>query len=239
MLSLAATLATAAVAEPPRDAGKGKLFDGGSFGKSKEPIVVVSDTLEYDYKANVVVYRGDVQATQGPVKVRSDTLTVTLVTARDGPGDRQNASAGESGPLDAPGKGTQRLQEVVAVGNVRIDNGTRWATGGHAVFDQTQRTLVLTETPMLHDGANEVAGDKVIVYLDEDRSVVEGGRKRVKAVLYPNQNDGLAPAGPGKGGAHAAAAPGKGGAAAPAGTAASPSGAAAETAAGDARAAQP
>jgi len=34
-----------------------------------------------------------------------------------------------------------------------------------------------------------VAGDRVIVYLDEDRSVVEGGRKRVKAVLYPDRED--------------------------------------------------
>jgi hypothetical protein len=27
----------------------------------------------------------------------------------------------------------------------------------------------------------------VVVYLDEDRSVVEGGEKRVKAVLYPKR----------------------------------------------------
>ena len=70
---------------------------------------------------------------------------------------------------------------------MRIDQGTRWAVGGRAVFDQTQRTLVLTENPVLHDGPNEVAGDRVVVFLDEDRSVVEGGRKRVKAVLYPER----------------------------------------------------
>src|SRR5437667_4631560 len=34
----------------------------------------------------------------------------------------------------------QRLQEVIAVGNVRIDNGTRWATGGRAVFEQATRS---------------------------------------------------------------------------------------------------
>ena len=80
------------------------------------------------------------------------------------------------------------------MGNVRIDNGARYATGGRAIFDQGRRTLVLTETPVLHDGQNEVAGDRVIVYLDEDRSVVEGGRKRVKAVLYPGKDGGLVPA---------------------------------------------
>jgi lipopolysaccharide export system protein LptA len=92
---------------------------------------------------------------------------------------------------DPAAKGSQRVHDVVAVGGVRIDQGTRWATGGKAVFDQTQRTLVLTENPILHEGPNEVAGDRVVVYLDENRSVVEGGRKRVKAVLYPNKDGTL------------------------------------------------
>jgi lipopolysaccharide export system protein LptA len=41
---------------------------------------------------------------------------------------------------------------------------------------------------VLHDGPNQIAGDRVIVYLDEDRSVVEGGDKRVKAVLFPERD---------------------------------------------------
>lgn len=153
-------------------------FDVGSFGNRKEPITVTAEKLEYDYKTNVVVYRGDVLATQGDTKVRSDTLTVTLTP-------EQKTGGGE------PGKGSPRVQQIVAVGKVRIDNGTRWATGGRAIFEQGTRTLVLTESPVLHDGSNEVAGDRVVVYLDENRSVVEGGRKRVKAVLYPNQNGDL------------------------------------------------
>jgi lipopolysaccharide export system protein LptA len=79
---------------------------------------------------------------------------------------------------------------------VRIDNGTRWATGGRAVFEQGNRTFVLTETPVLHDGSNEVTGDRVIVYLDENRSEVVGGKKRVKAVLYPGKDGGLGAPGP-------------------------------------------
>ena len=119
-------------------------------------------------------------AAQGDTKVRSDTLTVTLAAQKD------------SDPADTAKKGDQRLQEVIAVGNVRIDNGTRWATGGRAVFEQATRMLVLTENPVLHDGANEVSGDRVTLYLDENRSVVEGGRRRVKATVFPNKDGGLA-----------------------------------------------
>jgi lipopolysaccharide export system protein LptA len=197
-------------------------FDG--LGKSKEPINVTSDNLEYDYKANVVVYKGSVEVIQGPTKLTSDVLTVTMVndkantpgdnnTAGDKTGDNKAAGDKAAGQAADPppasaggdkqgaqaqngqqggqttGPDTGRVQNIVAVGNVRIDQGQRWAVGGHAVFDQGQRTLVLTENPVLHDGPNVVAGDRVVVYLDENRSIVEGGRKRVKATLYPNSNN--------------------------------------------------
>ena len=187
LLVLAVALTTPASAEPARepakDAGKdGGLFDGADFGNRKDPVIITSDALEYDYKGNVVTYRGDVVTTQGDLKMRSDTLTVTF--DRDGAAPAQGKGRGTDAPSDAK----QRLRQIVAVGNVRIDNGARWATGGRAVFDQEDRTLVLTETPVIHDGSNEVAGDRVVVYLDENRSVVEGGRKRVKAVFHPNQD---------------------------------------------------
>lgn len=164
------------------DAPRSPLLDATQLGKSKEPIVVTSDRLEYDYRGNVVVYRGAVQATQGRLKITSDTLTVTFAGAEDGAKPAEGSLA--------LGGGATRLREIVAAGTVRIEDGTRWATGGRAVFDQKNRTLVLSESPVLHDGANEVLGDRVIVYLDEDRSVVEGGRKRVKAVLYPDDDEG-------------------------------------------------
>ncbi|MFN8544166.1 MAG: LptA/OstA family protein [Candidatus Binatia bacterium] len=162
----------------------GAFFDFGGTGKSKEPITITADRLEYDYKANVVVYRGRVEATQGTSSLKADVLTVTLDRQA---GDTKPAGEGPSAP---PAGGGSKVREIVAVGSVRIDQGTRWATGGRAVFDQGKRTFTLTETPLLHDADNEVAGDTVVVYLDENRSVVEGGRKRVKAVLHPsNKND--------------------------------------------------
>jgi lipopolysaccharide export system protein LptA len=195
-LALALLLPAGAAAEPARDTGHGLgIFDGDELGNRKEPITVTSDTLEYDYKNNVVVYRGEVLAVQGTVKVRSDTLTVTFAQADTPPAAAKTPAAPAAAKAPAvDDAATHKLRDIVAVGSVRIDHGTRWATGGHAVFDQTKRTVVLTENPVLHDGSNEVAGDRVVVYLDEDRSVVEGGRKRVKAVLYPGKDGGLVPA---------------------------------------------
>jgi lipopolysaccharide export system protein LptA len=185
-LGLAAVLVRAAGAEPEAPGSPQPLFDAQTFAGRKDPITVTSDQLEYDYKSNVVVYRGDVLAVQGPVKIRSDMLTVTFANADAGRGKGTSGGVGSTA--------SARLQQIVANGSVRIDHGTRWATGGRAVFDQSTRTFVLTDSPVMHDGSNEVAGDRVVVYLDENRSVVEGGRRRVKAVLYPGKDDGLAPA---------------------------------------------
>jgi lipopolysaccharide export system protein LptA len=196
---------TQPAATPPSGKGSGGPLGGfGALGKSKEPIHVVSDNLEYDYKRNVVVYRGAVEVVQGNVKMVSDTLTITLQSQDQNQDQNQDGKPPAPRPASAgPGSDTGRVQEIIALGNVRIDQGTRWAVGGRAVYDQSQRTLVLTENPVLHDGPSEVAGDRVVVFLDEDRSVVEGGNKRVKAVFYPDEKN-AGPGGQKPGGAKAA-----------------------------------
>jgi lipopolysaccharide export system protein LptA len=202
-------LVATARAEPAPDTTKeqapnGGLFDVGEFGKSKEPITITADQLDYDYKANVVVYHGTVQAAQGRVVLHSDQLRITFDnakdTTKDGKSDKSDktdkpdAAKPAAGATDPTSAETGKVKEIVATGSVRIDQGTRFATGGKAVFDQTSRTVVLTENPVLHDGPNEVAGDRVVVFVDENRSVVEGGRKRVKAVVFPNKQDTVAKA---------------------------------------------
>jgi lipopolysaccharide export system protein LptA len=140
-----------------------------SFNTSKDPIHVKSDELEFDYEANRVVYRGTVNVVQGDVTIDCRELVVNLVRG------------GEKDDL--------QLQEVVAIGDVVITQGQRKATGGRAVFDQVKRQVTLLENPMLRDGPNEVAGERIVVYLDENRSVVESSpQKRVSAILYPGKD---------------------------------------------------
>lgn len=153
--------------------GPASLLGGFSFTSQREPITIASEALEFNYRSRVLKYVGSVVAIQGDMKLQSRSLTVTL--------DAQVEN---------------RIKEVVADGQVRLSKGTRWATGGHAVFNQDHRTVVLSDNAELHDGGNIVKGDRVVVYLDEERSVVEGGKGRVEAVLVPSQNDeGAAPAG--------------------------------------------
>ena len=142
---------------------------GFSFTSTREPISVTADGLEFNYRTRVLVYKGNVVVTQGDMKLQSDTLTVALDDHTD-----------------------NQIKEVVADGQVRLSKGTRWASGGHAVFNHRQNTVVLSRDAELHDGPNQVSGDRVVVYLDQERSVVEGGTGRVRAVLFPS-TPGAAP----------------------------------------------
>lgn len=209
--------AAAKPAGAPAD-GKTKNAQGGGDGgllglggpKSKEPITITAEKLEYEYKDGIVTYRGDVVAIQGDVQVKSNELRITLAKSDDAKPSATQAAD------DLDDASASKLQSAVATGNVRIDQGTRWAVGGRATFDQTNRTLVLTENPVLHDGPNVVAGDKVVVFLDKDTAVVEGGRnKRVKGYFVPqkgNENPAGATAGGTKPGAPTAGAAKAGGA---------------------------
>lgn len=148
-------------AKPDADPLFGKL----SFTSGRDPIAVSSDSLEFDYRSRILRYKGNVVATQADMRMESASLTVSLT---EGP--------------------EARVKDVTAVGQVRLTKGQRWATAGRAVFDQDRRTVTLSEQAVVHDGGNEVSGNRIVVFLDEGRSVVESGRGgRVKAVLYPQQ----------------------------------------------------
>ncbi len=165
-----------------REQGQADLFQSLSLGSRKDPIQINADGLELDYKSSKITYHGSVQLTQGDVTLTSDRLTISYDP------NAVKRGAGSAPPSKAAGAGdTARIREVVADGNVRIRQGERLAEGGRAVFDQATQTIVLSNGAVLHDGPNQVTGERVVVYLQEERSVVESGASapRVKAVLFP------------------------------------------------------
>ncbi|MHB8382478.1 MAG: LptA/OstA family protein [Candidatus Binataceae bacterium] len=137
---------------------------GGGFGlqfsNNKQPINIKSDSMSLDYKGNSVLFTGHVRAVQATSHMTSDQLRVNY------------------------GQGFKDVKEMIADGNVRISQDTRWATGDHAVLDQTKHTVVLTGSPVVHDGTDQITGRRITVYLDTGKSVVEGAQ----AVIFPKSS---------------------------------------------------
>ena len=160
------------------------LMDSLSFTSRKEPIHIRSRDLEFRYNDKRVIYRGDVVVTQGDTILKSDTLTVTYeepATEKDPASPKPEQTSAEKGvakPKSTTTSSQQQLKEIVAEGNVDITSGDRHATAKKAVFTQAAQTVVLSGNAVLQEGENRVVGEKVTVYLDEKRTVVDGGGKK-------------------------------------------------------------
>jgi lipopolysaccharide export system protein LptA len=167
------------VAPSPSPAGKAAGAGGGnSAGPGKDskgpanstpfaalsspgsgPIKIRSDSLSVDYKKNSALWIGHVHAVRADGELSSNTLQVVY------------------------GKDFHDLQQMIASGNVRISRGTQFSTSDHAVLNEATQTVVLTGNPVVHDGTDQITGDKITVYLKTGESVVEGA----KAVIFPRQ----------------------------------------------------
>lgn len=131
----------------------------------KEPIQITANQMEVDRKKNMITYRGNVVTTQGDMTMRSESLIAVYSPEMKG------------------------LQSVVAEGKVQISQSGRTATGGKAAFNGQEQTITLTGDPVIHHGSSEISGARIVFFIEEDRAVVEGGKERVKAIVYPEEMD--------------------------------------------------
>ena len=145
--------------------GEEKRIAGGKgfgFSASRAPIDIVSDTVEANQKENTVTFKGDVVAKQEDTTLHANMLII-----------RYEAE-------------TKKLKEIMAIGNVKIVQLDRRATGQKATFQQEENKVVLDGDAVVREGENEIRGERVIFYVDEERSIVEGGKAgRVKTRITP------------------------------------------------------
>ena len=146
-----------------KSGGKGLQTEKGfGFTASRAPIDITSDTVEADQKTNKVTFKGNVVAKQEDTTLYANTLTI----------------------LYDPN--TKKLKEIIAVGNVKVVQLDRRATGQKATFDQDKNKVVLDGEAVVREGTNVIRGERITFYVDEERSVVEGGRgSRVSTSITP------------------------------------------------------
>lgn len=143
----------------------------------ESPIEIVSDRLDAYNDKRIVVFSGNAVATQDGLTIRSDRLTLHYK-------DQQKPASRSSGESGAAGN----LERVEAKGHVIITQGERVVTGDEAVFEQDSQKITMTGSATMSEGANIIRGDRIIVFLNENRGVVESAEnKRVSATIYPGK----------------------------------------------------
>jgi lipopolysaccharide export system protein LptA len=140
-----------------------KSSTGFEFNK-KDPIFITADWMEVDQKQNTITYKGRVVTVQAEMTMRSETLTAYYDPEM------------------------KQMKQIIAEGKVNATQGNRVATGEKAVFDDKAKTVTLTGSPVMRQGNSQVSGIKVIYFVEQDKSIVEGdGKIRVQATIFPEE----------------------------------------------------
>lgn len=133
-----------------------------SADQSRQPVEVTADRLEADDAQHSLVFIGNAVAQQGDITIYAERLTVHYTAVE------------------------RDIEQIIAEDQVRIIQGERIATGQKAVFDRLEEKVTLTGSPQVQEGENLVTGTEIVLLLEENRSVVQGGQDgRVKAVFVP------------------------------------------------------
>lgn len=127
-------------------------------------IRITSDRMESVDKKGTVVFTGNVVAVKGAMTITTDRLEVFYEKGKGG---------------------KKRLQQIIASGNVVIKEGERTGTARTAVYDKPGEIITLSGDARVQEGDNRIQGEKITLYINEDRSVVESGsHKKVEAIVY-------------------------------------------------------
>lgn len=129
------------------------------------PIEITAEELVADREKDRVIFKGSVVARQEDLVIYADELVAQYT--KDG----------------------KEVDRIEARGNVKVVQGNlREATGDRAVFLNREQKIELTGNARVREGESTLFGEKLTIFLAENRSVIEGGEKgRVRAIINPEK----------------------------------------------------
>jgi lipopolysaccharide export system protein LptA len=145
------------------------------------PIEITSRKLNMKFGKGSVeaTYDGNVKVKQGDVTMSCDRLAIDYDVKDAKPGqDARNPK------LMKDMQTVSNMRSITASGNVKIVQGDRMAMAGKAVFDNNKRTIELTDNPRLWQGPDRLIGNKIVIYIDENRSEVDS---EVRVIISPGK----------------------------------------------------
>ena len=139
------------------------------------PIEITADSLEVKRNENIAIFRGNVDALQGEMRLHADELTVHY----------RSAGSGDSG--------INAISRIDAAGSVFITSSRETAQGEVGVYDVENNLITLTQNVVLTRGENVIQGNRLVLNLTTGQSRVDGGvgatrsEGRVQSLFVPKR----------------------------------------------------
>jgi lipopolysaccharide export system protein LptA len=118
---------------------------------SNAPVDFSADSIEVQDRSDRVVVTGNVQVTQGDLRLTADRLTVAYTRA-----------------------GSVEINRMDAVGNVVVTRGDQTARGNTGIYDLDRRIITMVGNVQLTQGTNRLNGGRLVMDLNTGRSTVDG-----------------------------------------------------------------
>jgi lipopolysaccharide export system protein LptA len=148
---------------------------------------ITARTMTVNNQENKAIFDGSVVLTQGELVVYSDHMVVSFRPSQNGNGTSKSAAAHndrtakltdrkqKSGKEAMPTVSDRSISKIEATGRVKIEKQDGRATCQRAVYYEDDKKIVLTGEPVAWQKGTRVTGKQITMFLEEDRSVVEGG----------------------------------------------------------------
>lgn len=115
------------------------------------PLQISAPISDWDLRRRVAVFQGDVVVTRADVTMRTLKLTVSFASK-------------------------EKVDRAIAEGDVRVVQGDRHAEARRAELVAATGEIVMTGDPVISEGPNRMAGDRITLWLDDERVRCEGCR---------------------------------------------------------------
>lgn len=140
------------------------------WGESqKTTTVITSSTMTASSQKNKAIFRENVKMVQEELVVHSDIMIVYF----KGKSAQASSTVGQL-PSDNSKK---EIRIIEAKGHVKITKGESRATCTRALYDKQEERIILLGSPVVWQAGTRVSGQKITMFLKENRSIVEGGTR--------------------------------------------------------------
>ncbi len=184
--SLSAAPAGAVTAAPAPASGGGSADAGITPGNSKAPIDITAEGQEVFQQQRLVIYKGNVEATQDTSRLRTPELRIYYKAKDAQPGQPKQASSGDIG-ADTGG-----IDHIEAAGPVYYITPTENARGDHLLYEKDTNIITMTGNVVLVHGKDVAKGDRLVMNRNTQHDELfsnapKTAQGRVRSIIYPQQ----------------------------------------------------
>lgn len=130
---------------------------------------VTSSKMTLKNQQNTILFEGDVVVERDNSTLKANNVEVIFT-----------GGIREEGGADLLEK-KREISTITAKGDVKFVQGARTILADKVIYYRNEDKMIFSGKPNVHEGQDELKGEKITVFLKEDRVIVEGG----EAVIHP------------------------------------------------------